>query len=128
MNRDGPTDGGAGYALDIDFSGTQVLASNCKALGGEDTKAFSAGTQALAPGPNALVNFHAEQGFYGIEPQQRWGHGFLVENSTTASIELVNRGTAGSGHGWAINEGKITLFTESPAHFQYFSVVEVGNG
>ncbi|KAH8724522.1 hypothetical protein GQ44DRAFT_617679 [Phaeosphaeriaceae sp. PMI808] len=114
MNRDGATDKGAGYALDITISGTQVLATNCQTLGEEDSRSYSVGTQTLTPGPNAVLNYYAEQAVESIEPHQRWGHGFLVENSTTASVLLRNRATYGSGHGWAINQGKFILAPNDP--------------
>jgi hypothetical protein len=124
MNRDGTTDNGAGYALDIGIAGTQVLTTNCQTLGAKDARSYSVATQALTPGPNAVLNYYAEQPVETIEPHQRWGHGFLVENSTTASVGFKNRATAGSGHGWSINEGKIT-----PSHaFHCFSVVRVVGG
>jgi len=104
MNRDGPTDNGAGYALDIDIEGSQVLVSDCSSTGNADAKSFPVATAILTPGPNAVLRFFSEQADMQIMPHQRWAHGFLVDNST-ASLALFNRATDGTGHGWAITSG-----------------------
>jgi hypothetical protein len=105
MNRDGPTDNGAGYALDIAIDGTQVLVHNCKTLGAADARSYSVATQSLTPGPNACIGYEAQQAVESIEPHQRWAHGFLNQGSKVAAVMFRNRGGAGSGHGWTVNNG-----------------------
>ncbi|OAG06452.1 uncharacterized protein CC84DRAFT_1245765 [Paraphaeosphaeria sporulosa] len=106
MNRDGPTDNDKGYALDIAIDGTQVLVHNVKTLGKKDARSYSVATQSLTPGPNACIGYEAEQAVESIEPHQRWAHGFLNEGSKVAAVLFRNRGGAGSGHGWTINNGQ----------------------
>jgi hypothetical protein len=107
MNRDGPTDNGRGYALDVAIDGTQVLVHNVKTLGAKDTRSYSVATQSLTPGPNACIGYEAENAIESIEPHQRWAHGFLNEGSKVAAVLYRNRGSAGSGHGWTINNGQL---------------------
>lgn len=107
MNRDGPTDNGKGYALDIAIDGTQVLVHNVKTLGKKDARSYSVATQSRTPGPNACIGYEAEQAVESIEPHQRWAHGFLNEGSKVAAVLFRNRGGAGSGQGWTINNGKL---------------------
>lgn len=104
MYRDGPTDNAAGYPADITIQGTQILLSDSSSHGSSNAKSFSVVTQSLTPGPNAVVRFSAEQSDMPIMPHQRWAHGSLVDENTSA-VALFNRGTAGSGQGWAVTIG-----------------------
>ncbi|CAG8983913.1 hypothetical protein HYALB_00006880 [Hymenoscyphus albidus] len=120
MHRNGATDNGAGYAGGIGIEGTQILVSDCSAYGPLDAKFYSIWTTTLTPGPNAIVRFTAQQSSMIIQPHMRWGHGLLIDNSTTP-LEFMNRATAGSGHGWPISggvgwnvRGKFKLKAESP--------------
>lgn len=106
MNRDGPTDKGAGYALDIAIDGTQVLVHNCKTLGAKEARSYSIATQSRTAGPNACIGYEAQQAVESIEPHQRWAHGLLNEGSKVAAVLYRNRRNAGSGHGWTMNNGK----------------------
>ncbi|KAF1960988.1 hypothetical protein CC80DRAFT_269394 [Byssothecium circinans] len=103
MNRDGDTDNDKGYALDIAMDGTQVLVHNCRTLGTKEARSYSIATQSLTPGPNACIGYEAQQPVESIEPHQRWAHGFLNEGSKVAAVVYRNRGGAGSGHGWTVN-------------------------
>ncbi|EAT76462.2 hypothetical protein SNOG_16090 [Parastagonospora nodorum SN15] len=105
MNRDGLTDNGAGYALDISIEGTQVLVHNCKTAGGEGTKSYGIATKTLTAGPNACIGYEAQQPVVSMEPHQRWAHGFLLEGSTNAAVVLRDRAGAGTGQGLSINNG-----------------------
>jgi hypothetical protein len=57
-----------------------------------------------------------------IQPHHRWATGFLVDECTVpdSGIELENRGTMGTGHGWAIGWGVLwncsakTLLVQQP--------------
>ncbi|KAF2449924.1 hypothetical protein P171DRAFT_451965 [Karstenula rhodostoma CBS 690.94] len=113
MNRDGPTDNRKGYALDIAIDGTQVLVHNAKTLGKKDARSYSVATQSVTPGPNVCIGYEAEQAVESIEPHQRWAHGFLNEGSKVAAVFYRNRGGAGSGHGWTINNGQFIFILSS---------------
>jgi hypothetical protein len=117
MNRDGPTDNGMGYALDVAIDGTQVLVHNVKTLGAKDTRSYSVATQSLTPGPNACIGYEAENPIESIEPHQRWAHGFLNEGSKVAAVLYRNRRSAGSGHGWTINNGQSDSIPKKDASF-----------
>ncbi|XP_014550048.1 hypothetical protein COCVIDRAFT_116651, partial [Bipolaris victoriae FI3] len=108
MNRDGMTNCGAGYALDIAIGGSQVLIHDCTTRGAKNAKSYGVAIKTLAPGPNACIGYTAIDPVQSIEPHERWAHGFLNEGSKVAALMFRNRGSGGSGHGWAINNGKLT--------------------
>ncbi|MEP0418032.1 MAG: hypothetical protein ABJZ92_05450 [Cyclobacteriaceae bacterium] len=58
-------------------------------------------------GPNAFIDGVAEEGNADIGPYHRWATGLLFENIIASQIRVRNRGSAGSGHGWA---GAQTMF------------------
>lgn len=73
---------------------------------------ISFSTSSTTQGPNVLRN----GSFVGngiVEPHQRWATGLLVEDtmvtaaagSTAGNIDLLDRGSDGSGQGWAIGWG-----------------------
>ena len=105
LHRDHATDNGAGYAADIAISGYQVLVvdSGTKATS-DRANSFPVVTQRLTPGPNAVVRHFGQLPVSAIQPHAHWAHGLLIDN-TTATTTLINRATAGSGHGWAISAG-----------------------
>lgn len=104
MHRDHDTNSTSGYPADITIRGTQVLVKDCASYGVGMARTFPVVTQALTPGPNAVVNFRTQLDISSISPHQRWAHGFLVDNSTTG-FTLGNRGTFGTGQGWTIGAG-----------------------
>ncbi|MES2394041.1 MAG: hypothetical protein V4555_20575 [Acidobacteriota bacterium] len=87
------------------LAGTQTLVMHSSLTG---DSIFFAATQAREQGPNVLL-FCTFTGDQSIEPHQRWGTGFLVDNVNVhgGAINLLNRGTMGSGHGWAIGWGVV---------------------
>jgi hypothetical protein len=96
----------SGSAAPADFSlqGTQVLLDRCRVTG-EGT--WPVVTQAEVTGPLVVLNFTADSG--GVAPHQRWATGLLVDGGKfpggterRPGLAFSNRGTAGSGHGWAI--------------------------
>lgn len=101
--RDAATTGTA-LPGDIIIDGSQVLVADCVQMGPPTASSFAVMTGSLAPGPNAVLRHSTESDSEMIFPHQRWAHGFLVED-TAASTHLINRGTNGTGHGWAINAG-----------------------
>ena len=89
-------------AKNFQFScnGTQILFDRCS---GSGDGLFYFATQARVQGPVVLL--HAKFAGNGrIEPHQRWSTGLLVDECEAlgGGIDLLNRGTMGSGHGWTI--------------------------
>jgi hypothetical protein len=94
---------GAPYPADFSMSGTQVLLNRCSDLSA--TNVYTVITQARVTGPNVALNFHST-GDKAIEPHQRWATGLLIDGADVdGRVNFPNRGTAGSGHGWAIGWG-----------------------
>jgi hypothetical protein len=91
-------------STDILIQGTQVLVADCSQRGLASARSFSAMTGSLVPGPNAVLRHSAPSDDQIIFPHQRWAHGLLVED-TSSAVRLINRATNGTGHGWAINAG-----------------------
>jgi hypothetical protein len=93
------------------LAGTQTLVLRSSVTG---DKVFFAATQAREQGPNVLLfcEFHGDQ---SVEPHQRWGTGFLVDNVNVhgGAINFFNRGTMGSGHGWTMGWGVVWNSTAS---------------
>jgi hypothetical protein len=112
-------DGSAGYPADFAIDGQQILLDRCASTGDH---VFSMVTEATEPGPNAVLNMTAKGVSTNFSPHQRWATGLLVDglDSPTGGAELMNRGTAGSGQGWAIgfavlwNANLATMLVEQP--------------
>jgi len=100
-----PIDNSAGYPGDFLLSGQQLLLLGCSS---EGTSSFTIATQALVAGPNVVFDFVAK-GPISAMPHQRWATGLLLDNikSPMGGIDLINRKTAGSGHGWTIGWGVV---------------------
>jgi hypothetical protein len=97
--HDLPTKGAAKPA-DLNGSGQQLLFSRCNITG---DNLFFFGTGAKVTGPVVLLNC-VFKGNGWIQPHQRWATGLLVDGCRVpdGGIDFMNRGTMGSGHGWAI--------------------------
>jgi hypothetical protein len=96
-------DGSAGYPLEVQWSGSQILVLR-GIIKGDNLYTWS--TSARATGPNVVLFAKAMGMHTRLEPHARWSVGLLVDNVThDDQLNLVNRGTAGSGHGWAIGWG-----------------------
>ncbi|KAI0160095.1 hypothetical protein GGR52DRAFT_178475 [Hypoxylon sp. FL1284] len=102
--RDAESDGSSGWPSDIFIEGSQVLVQDSGQYGLSTARAFAVVTGSRTPGPNAVLRHVTQSSEQQLYPHQRWAHGFLVED-TDASVCFINRGTAGSGHGWTINAG-----------------------
>ena len=91
---------GAAKPADINGSGQQLFFNNCKITG---DNLFFFGTGAKVTGPVVLLNC-VFKGNGWIQPHQRWATGLLVDNCEVpdGGIDFMNRGSMGSGHGWAI--------------------------
>jgi hypothetical protein len=101
-----PIDGSAGYPADFLCSGQQILFVGCSS---EGSQIFSFVTQALVAGPNVVFDFVAKGSPTSLQPHQRWATGLLLDNvkSSAGNVQLINRKTAGSGHGWTIGWGVV---------------------
>jgi hypothetical protein len=96
-------DSSAGYPLEVQFNGTQILVLRTKVSG---DNLYSYCTGARATGPNVVLYSTATGAHTRLEPHARWSTGMLADNVVhDDQLNLVNRGTAGSGHGWAIGWG-----------------------
>jgi hypothetical protein len=111
-------DSTAGYPLEVQFNGSQILVLRTTVKG---DNLYSYCTGARSTGPNAVVNSSASGMHTRFEPHARWSTGLLADNVVHDDmLNLVNRGTAGSGHGWAIgwgvlwNSAAATLNIERP--------------
>ena len=92
---------GASKPADFSLEGSQNLIDRCEATGGNT---YFVWTSSLIPGPNVLLNCTFRGIGSRIQPHQRWSTGLLVDNCTIADggIDFMNRGVAGSGHGWTM--------------------------
>ena len=97
--------------FDFAINGTQVLVD--RATGSGDSVFYFA-TEPRQQGPVVILNsvFHGDG---NIEPHQRWSTGLLVDNCSVpdGGIQLINRGTMGSGHGWTMGWGVVWNSTAS---------------
>src|SRR5205823_10854261 len=86
-------------------NGSQVLLDRCSVTA--DNVWFNA-TGAAQTGPIVLLNC-TFQGNSRAESHQRWSTGLLYDNcrAPDGGIELRNRGSMGSGHGWSMGWGVI---------------------
>jgi hypothetical protein len=92
---------GASKPTDFSLEGSQNLIDRCEITGGN---MYFVWTSSLIPGPNVLLNCTFRGIGSRIQPHQRWATGLLVDNCTVpdGGIDFMNRGIAGSGHGWTM--------------------------
>ena len=57
--------------------------------------------QYWVPGPNVFLDCKSKNSHSDSGPHQRWSTGTLYDNVVTAKLIVQNRGSSGSGHGWA---------------------------
>ncbi|HXC01221.1 MAG TPA: discoidin domain-containing protein [Opitutaceae bacterium] len=92
-----------GTAKPSDFSiqGSQILIDRCEVTGDNEYFVWTKGRER---GPNVVLNSVFRGRGSRIQPHERWSTGFLVDNCTVpdGGIDFMNRGVAGSGHGWTI--------------------------
>ncbi len=95
---------GASKPADFSFGGTQNLVDRCEAIGGNT---YFVWTSARNPGPNVVLNSTFKGHGSRLQPHQRWSTGLLIDNCTIpdGGIDFMNRGIAGSGHGWTMGWG-----------------------
>lgn len=95
----------AAEPADLALRGGQILVLRCSSTGNDE---FYVITGARNQGPNVVMDsvFHGDG---RVQPHQRWSTGLLVENVQVpgGSIDLMNRGELGSGHGWTMGWGVV---------------------
>jgi hypothetical protein len=96
---------GASKPAEFAPNGTQILLDRCSVSG--DNIWFIA-TGARHSGPIVILN-STFQGEARAESHQRWSTGILYDNcrAPEGGIELRNRGSMGSGHGWSMGWGVV---------------------
>jgi hypothetical protein len=96
---------GASKPAELAPNGSQILLDRCSVTG--DNVWFIA-TGARHAGPIVILN-STFQGEARAESHQRWSTGMLYDNcrAPEGGIELRNRGSMGSGHGWSMGWGVI---------------------
>ena len=86
--------------FDFRLGGSQILLDRCSSRG---NSLFYVMTSGRSIGPNVVLKstFH---GNGSLQPHMRWATGLLADGCQVpeSSIEFINRGEMGSGHGWAI--------------------------
>lgn len=92
---------GASKPTDFSLEGSQNLIDRCEISGGNTYFVWTSG---LIYGPNVLLNCTFTGLGSRIQPHQRWATGMLVDNCSVldGGIDFMNRGVAGSGHGWTM--------------------------
>ncbi|MEE1945287.1 discoidin domain-containing protein [Pedobacter sp. KR3-3] len=92
---------GASKPADFSLEGSQNLIDRCEATGGNT---YFVWTSSLVTGPNVVLNSTFRGIGSRIQPHQRWATGLLVDNCSIpdGNIDFMNRGIAGSGHGWTM--------------------------
>jgi hypothetical protein len=98
-----PADTSRGYPLEVMYGGSQILVMRSSIVG-DDVYTYT--TVSRATGPNVALDSIATGYHTRLEPHERWATGFLADRVTHGdALDLVDRGTAGTGHGWAIGWG-----------------------
>jgi hypothetical protein len=130
-----PIDGSSGYPFHFSVDGQGILVQRCTSSG---IGVFSYATQDRANGPNVVLGMHVplvDAGAHNnLQPHQRWATGLLIDGADTpsGSIDLMDRGVDGSGHGWAIGFGAVwnsvgsSLLVQQPPGSENWSIGSTG--
>jgi hypothetical protein len=94
---------GAGYPADISIRGSQVLVDRCTSHGLGGFYVATLNAEAML---NVVLNCTFE-GTGSIQPHMHWSTGLLIDSChlPDGRIDLINRHSSGSGHGWSIGWG-----------------------
>jgi hypothetical protein len=129
--RSRPPDTTRGYPLEVMYGGSQILVMR-SSIAGDDLYTYT--TVSRATGPNVALDSTASGTHTRLEPHERWATGFLADLVTQAdALDLVDRGTAGTGHGWAIGWGVLwnsagsTIDVEAPPGSMNWSIGGTGS-
>ena len=129
--RTAPIDADAGLPVNYSIDGQQTLVQRSMA---QASDMFAYATMGRAPGPNVVLAFTAKGSPMHVQPHMRWATGLLADNVSVpaGSIDYINRGTDGSGHGWAIGFGVVwngsasTLTMMAPPGSQNWAIGTTG--
>ncbi|MEQ8706426.1 MAG: DNRLRE domain-containing protein [Phaeodactylibacter sp.] len=94
--------GGKRYSFNISDGLGNLFQRNYTHQGRHD---FVTGSRVT--GPNVFLDNYSTEVYSDIGPHHRWATGLLFDNVRGGAIRVQNRGTSGSGHGWA---GNTTMF------------------
>lgn len=116
--------------FDFSVNGSQILLDRCS---GRGDKVFYVATQSGSEGPVVVLHCRFSGGG-AIEPHQRWSTGLLVDGCEVpdGSINLMNRGEMGTGHGWTIgwsvlwNNRAGSLVVQNPPGDANWSIGDLG--
>ena len=97
---------GASKPADFSVGGSQILIDRCRGTGGNT---YFVWTGSLQAGPNVVLNSSFRGYGSRLQPHQRWSTGLLIDNCwiPDGGIDYMNRGVAGSGHGWTMGWGVV---------------------
>ncbi len=130
ISRSVVADGSSGYPLEVQLVGTQILVEG-GGISGDNL--FTYATMSRVSGPNVVRNVVAHGNHARLEPHERWATGLLVENVVhDDQLNLVNRGTDGTGHGWAVGWGVLwnstaaTLDVQAPPGAMNWAIGSTG--
>jgi hypothetical protein len=92
---------GASKPTDFSLEGSENLIDRCQVTGDNE---YFVWTGSLEMGPNVILNSVFRGRGSRVQPHMRWSTGLLVDNCTVpdGGIDFMNRGVAGSGHGWTM--------------------------
>ena len=94
--------GGRRYSFNIGDGLGNLFQRNYTMQGRHD---FVTGSRVT--GPNVFLDNYSTEVYSDIGPHHRWATGLLFDNVRGGAIRVQDRGTSGSGHGWA---GNTTMF------------------
>ncbi|HKK87977.1 MAG TPA: hypothetical protein VJ917_03945, partial [Saprospiraceae bacterium] len=94
--------GGRRYSFNISDGMGNLFQRNYTTQGRHD---FVTGSRVT--GPNVFLDNYSAETYSDIGPHHRWATGLLFDNVRGGAIRVQDRGTSGSGHGWA---GNTTMF------------------
>ncbi|MFO1490182.1 MAG: hypothetical protein U1F77_16425 [Kiritimatiellia bacterium] len=87
--------GGLRYPFAL--SGQLCLVQRCSTRDGRHDFVM----HAWVPGPNVFLDCRSERAHSDSGPHHRYATGTLYDNVETGTLNVVNRGRSGTGHGWA---------------------------
>ena len=97
-----PVSGGRRYSFNIGDGMGNLFQRNYTRNGRHDYV-----TGSRVTGPNVFLDCYSDHMFSDTGPHHRWATGLLFDNIRAGEVRVRNRGSSGSGHGWA---GNTTMF------------------